>query len=285
MQLAEIQQEFRERQSSFEAAYPELLATSSLSRTPPGFRDAILYAMKAGGKRVRPVLLLETATLCGIEPGKAMLMALGLELLHTYSLVHDDLPTMDNDDLRRGKPTTHKVYGEDIGILAGDALQTLAFEMFARAGVHSHTLLAFAESAGPCGMAGGQYLDIKGGATLRDIQERKTGRLIESSLALAYIEIDSPKKDKVASWGKLLGILFQIKDDILDASGTAEELGKTPGKDARDQKVTWVTQWGMERTRRKAESIVRRLSNAAVSIFSGSAFLQSLPSFIYYRRQ
>ncbi len=285
MQLAEIQEEFRVRQSSFEAAYPDLLASSSLYRTPPGFRDAILYALHAGGKRVRPVLLLETASLCGIDQRKAMYMALGLELLHTYSLVHDDLPAMDNDDLRRGKPTTHKVYGDDIGILAGDALQTLAFEMFARAGVHSNTLLFFAESAGPCGMVGGQYLDMKGGAMLRDIQDRKTGKLIESSLALAYIEIDSPKKDRVARWGRLLGLLFQITDDILDASGTAEELGKTPGKDARDQKATWVTQWGAAKTRRKAESIVRRLSKAAVSIFSGSAFLQSLPAFIYYRRQ
>ena len=246
-----------------------------------GYQKTILsamnYSVKAGGKRVRPTLMREAYRLFGGQEAVVEPFMAAMEMIHTYSLVHDDLPAMDNDTLRRGRPTTWSVYGEDMGILAGDCLLTYAFETAAKAfALTAHpervgtAIGVLAEKAGIYGMAGGQVVDVeKTGKPLTAeeldfIYRLKTGALLESSLMIGGILAGAGDEEvrTLEQIGTDLGLAFQIRDDILDVISTEEELGKPIGSDARNEKTTWVTLYGME----AAEAEVSRLSDEAVGL-------------------
>ncbi|MEN0015800.1 MAG: polyprenyl synthetase family protein, partial [Solirubrobacteraceae bacterium] len=227
-------------------------------RTTDGLREAMRYSVLAGGKRVRPVLALATARAIGVDPASVMPLALGAELIHTYSLIHDDLPAMDDDDLRRGRPTCHKAFGEDVAILAGDALYAEAFTLVLteQTGNPAHVLAAAARLAtatGVDGMVGGQYLDVKdamapGVAGLRQLHALKTGRLIAASVECVLLATGatSERTEAYRAFAQELGVLFQVVDDILDVTETAEELGKPQGSDERHGKRTYVSEFGLD---------------------------------------
>ncbi|HEX4482740.1 MAG TPA: farnesyl diphosphate synthase [Solirubrobacteraceae bacterium] len=230
-----------------------------------GLEQAMRYSLLAGGKRIRPVLALATARAIGLEPNDVMPLAAALELIHTYSLIHDDLPAMDDDDLRRGQPTCHVKFGEDVAILAGDGLYAEAFNhlLTHQRSAPERVLLAAAELAaatGVNGMVGGQYADVNagagaGGAALRRLHELKTGRLIGASV-LCVLLLGGVSEDPVAAsyrrFATELGVLFQIVDDILDVTGTDDALGKPRGSDERHGKQTYVSEFGIERARELA---------------------------------
>ena len=257
-------------------------------------QDAMRYSLLAGGKRVRPVLTLAFSTLFGGQWRQAVPFACALELVHTYSLIHDDLPAMDNDDLRRGKPTCHKVYGEATAILAGDALQPEAFGILAGAEGLSHrqrveAVAALAAACGGNGMVAGQILDLEGKTggeeALRRLHSLKTGALIRCAAALGCIAADaSPEqKNAAASYAENLGLVFQIRDDMLDELADERELGKPTGSDQRDGKCTFLTLLGAER----CQELVRQYTNAAkaaVSGYPGCEFLLSLAEQMAERR-
>lgn len=225
--------------------------------------EAMAYSLFAGGKRIRPVLMIATAEVLGLTPAVVLPAAAALEMIHTYSLIHDDLPAMDNDDLRRGKPTSHKVFGEALAILAGDTLQTYAYEILIngllKTQLASAKILKIVEmlsvAAGACGMAGGQALDIVGNkdktslVELQNIHKLKTGALLTFCTAVPVIIAEPADKIKSALAGYIeaLGQAFQIKDDILDVNSSAQQLGKTPGKDNSSGKATYVNLLGLAR--------------------------------------
>ena len=243
-------------------AYLAALRFSPRSATA-GLDEAMRYSLLAGGKRIRPVLALATARALGESPAEVMPLAAALELIHTYSLIHDDLPAMDDDDLRRGRPTCHRVYGEDVAILAGDGLYAEAFRLVlaAQAGAPANVLAAVAELAaatGVDGMVGGQYIDVKGlsvdGVSLRELHALKTGRLIGASVECVSIlyrdaRDDDPTLPALRQFAAELGVLFQIVDDILDVTGTDDALGKPRGSDERHGKVTYVSRYGLSGAR------------------------------------
>ena len=227
-----------------------------------GLEEAMRYSLLAGGKRIRPVLALATARALGEPPERIMPFAAALELIHTYSLIHDDLPAMDDDDLRRGRPTCHRVYGEDVAILAGDGLYAEAFRLVLaeQAGDPAAVLAAVAELAaatGVDGMVGGQYIDVKelvsDGVELRALHALKTGRLIGASVECVSIlhrdGADGPTLPALREFASELGVLFQIVDDIIDVTETDDALGKPRGSDARHGKLTYVSQYGLEGAR------------------------------------
>jgi geranylgeranyl diphosphate synthase, type II len=229
-----------------------------------GLEDAMRYSLLAGGKRIRPVLALATARAIGVEPQAVMPLAAALELIHTYSLIHDDLPAMDDDALRRGQPTCHVKYGEDVAILAGDGLYAEAFRhlLTHQRSAPERVLGAAAELAaatGVDGMVGGQYADVNGetpgGAALRRLHELKTGRLIGASV-LCVLLLGGVSEDRAAvsyrRFATELGVLFQIVDDILDVTGTDDALGKPRGSDERHGKRTYVSEFGIDRARELA---------------------------------
>jgi len=230
-----------------------------------GLEEAMRYSLLAGGKRIRPVLALATARAIGLEQQEVMPLAGAIELIHTYSLIHDDLPAMDDDELRRGQPTCHVKFGEDVAILAGDGLYAEAFRhlLTHQRSAPERVLLAAAELAaatGVSGMVGGQYADVSphtppGGAALRRLHELKTGRLISASvlcvLVLAGIA-DGPATMPFRRFATEMGVLFQIVDDILDVTGTDDALGKPRGSDERLGKRTYVSEFGIERARELA---------------------------------
>jgi geranylgeranyl diphosphate synthase type II len=257
------------------ASYPEdlreeverHLETMRFSEEPmtAGLDEAMRYSLLAGGKRIRPVLVLATARAIGLDPQQVLPLAGAIELIHTYSLIHDDLPAMDDDDLRRGQPTCHVKFGEDVAILAGDGLYAEAFVHLLRnqRSPPERVLRAAAELAtatGVNGMVGGQYADVappppSGAAGLRRLHELKTGRLIGASvlcvLMLGGIE-DAPATIPFRRFAAELGVLFQIVDDILDVTGTDDELGKPRGSDERHGKRTYVSEFGIDRARELA---------------------------------
>lgn len=252
--------------------------------------DAMHYSLTAGGKRLRPLIMQESFFLCNgkkrelLEPFMA-----ALEMIHTYSLVHDDLPAMDNDEYRRGKKTTHIVYGEDMGILTGDALLNFAFETAQKAFSACETLEEYkrvaaamkilAEKAGIYGMLGGQVVDVENTEKplslemLNFIYELKTGALLEVSLILGAVlaGAEQERQKDLGRIGKLIGLAFQIRDDILDVSSTKEELGKPVHSDEKNKKTTYVTLKGME----QAAADVRRLSEQAMLIMEKMGFQDS----------
>jgi geranylgeranyl diphosphate synthase type II len=263
-----------------------------------GLEEAMRYSLLAGGKRIRPVLALATARAAGHEPREVLPLAAALELIHTYSLIHDDLPAMDDDDLRRGRPTCHVKYGEDVAILAGDGLYAEAFRhvLSRQAGEPANVLAAVGELAaatGVNGMVGGQYIDVRGlagddGAGLRRLHELKTGRLIGASiecvLLLAGERVGGTTLEHFRSFAAELGVLFQIVDDILDVTGTEDTLGKPQGSDQRHGKLTYVSQYGLEGAREMARESHRSARDALrLAAQDGTGELEQITDFIYTR--
>jgi geranylgeranyl diphosphate synthase, type II len=262
-----------------------------------GLEEAMRYSLLAGGKRIRPVLALATAKAVGRASADVLPMAAALELIHTYSLIHDDLPAMDDDDLRRGRPTCHVKYGEDVAILAGDGLYAEAFRLVLRdqRGEPADVLRAVCELAtatGVNGMVGGQYIDVKalvpaGATTLRRLHELKTGRLIGASVECVLLLTGTDPGTTLTAFRAFaaeLGLLFQIVDDILDVTGTADAMGKPQGSDERHGKLTYVSQYGLEGARAMA---LQSHGNARAALHraapDGAPELEQITDFIYTR--
>lgn len=242
-------------------------------------QEAMEYSLLAGGKRIRPVLTLETCRLCGGEPEAALPFACAVEMVHTYSLIHDDLPAMDNDDLRRGRPTNHIVYGEATAILAGDALLTAAFEQLTKAGLPAERVVeavqCLSRAAGSAGMVGGQALDMAGEGRALNIEELellqslKTGALITAAAELGCIAAGGTIQQRglVSAYAQALGRAFQVRDDMLDVTSSLEELGKPVGSDRTNEKSTFVTALGLE----GCAALVEKLTRQAVEAIDGFA--------------
>jgi geranylgeranyl diphosphate synthase type II len=260
-----------------------------------GLEEAMRYSLLAGGKRIRPVLTLATARAVGLEPASVLPLAGAIELIHTYSLIHDDLPAMDDDELRRGRPTCHVRFGEDVAILAGDALFAEAFRLLLtrQDGDPARVLAAAAELAaatGVAGMVGGQYLDIAGFARspdeLRRLHGLKTGRLIAASVVCVLFIAGGPEAPTIAfrRFADELGVLFQIVDDILDVTGTSADLGKPRGSDERHGKRTYVSEFGVDGARGLAAECHRTTREAlALAAPDGAAELEQITDFIFTR--
>ena len=248
--------------------------------------ESMRYSLLAGGKRIRPVLTLEFARLAGLEWEKAVPVACALELVHTYSLIHDDLPCMDNDDLRRGKPTNHKVFGETMAVLAGDALQPEAFRLILTAPdiapeQRADCALILAEAAGADGMVAGQVLDTlhapKTEEELKEVDHLKTGAMIAGACKLGAASAGgSPELLAAAEeYGYQLGLAFQIRDDMLDVIGNVDEFGKPIGSDKEEGKVTYVDLLGLEACDRKVLDCTEK-AKAAVRTLDAEGFLAEL---------
>ena len=262
--------------------------------------DAMRYACLNGGKRLRPFLVLEGARLFDVPRGRALRAAAAIEFVHCYSLVHDDLPAMDDDDLRRGRPTTHKQFDEATAILAGDALLTLAFEVLAHPDTHSdgavraELVAALASGAGAAGMVGGQMFDLEAeqrgrSFSLEDItrlQSMKTGRLIGFSCQAGAILGQAPPLARKAlqAYAEDLGLAFQIADDLLDAEGTEAEVGKKVGKDAAAGKATFITHLGLENARQRAQALASRAAGHLDLFASKAQILSDVARFVVERR-
>ena len=259
---------------------------------------AMRYATLGGGKRMRAFLVLEGAALFSVSETCAARVAASIEMLHAYSLVHDDLPAMDNDDLRRGKPTTHRAFDEATAILAGDALQARAFEVLAEPDTHSdpqarcELVAALGAAAGARGMAGGQMIDMLAegqtldGPAVTRLQSLKTGRLIQFSAEAGAILGRAPlmQRHLLAAYGRDLGAAFQIADDLLDAEGSAEETGKRTGKDQEAGKATMVAVLGIERARQQADMLAQQAAAHLDGFDERAALLRALASFVVERR-
>jgi geranylgeranyl diphosphate synthase type II len=249
---------------------------------------ALRYSLLGGGKRIRPVLCLATGEALGRDPREFLPAACSLELVHTFSLVHDDLPALDDDDLRRGQPSAHVRFGEGVAILAGDALLTEAFRL---ALTYSTPDAARELALATIGMIGGQYVDVTtdgelDGERLAALHDLKTGRLLRACVtcATAVAALQAAEREPWAAFGQEVGLLFQIVDDILDATGTAAELGKTPGKDEAAGKVTYVSLHGLERARELADEARRRVNERLEALPADTSVLAELVSAIRERR-
>jgi geranylgeranyl diphosphate synthase type II len=295
------------------ASYPDhlreeverYLQSMSFSEEPltAGLEEAMRYSLLAGGKRIRPVLALATARAVGLEQREVLPLAGAIELIHTYSLIHDDLPAMDDDELRRGQPTCHVKFGEGVAILAGDGLYAEAFRhlLAEQRAAPERVLAAAAELAtatGASGMVGGQYADISGRtppgpAALRRLHELKTGRLIGASVLCVLLltgTADGPEATPFRRFAAELGVLFQIVDDILDVTGTDDALGKPRGSDERHGKRTYVSEFGIERARelaaeshRTARAALLELAERGAVQDGATAELEDIADFIYTR--
>jgi geranylgeranyl diphosphate synthase type II len=250
--------------------------------------EALRYSLLGGGKRIRPVLCLATGEALGREPQELLPAACSLELVHTFSLVHDDLPALDDDALRRGQPSAHVRFGEDVAILAGDALLAEAFRLALR---YPSPDVAREVAEATLGMIGGQYLDVTtdgrlDGEGLRSLHSLKTGRLILACVncATSVAEARSDERAAWAGFGRELGLLFQIVDDILDATGTAEELGKTPGKDETAGKATYVSLFGLAHARELADETRTRVHERLDALSGDTSVLAELVAAIHERR-
>jgi len=267
---------------------------------PERLLAAMRYSLLAGGKRIRPALLLECYAACGGErPQSAMPAALAIECIHTYSLIHDDLPCMDDDDLRRGKPTCHKQFDEATAVLAADALQTLAFELLAAsnldAGLRCMLMHKLALAAGCQGMVGGQMMDMQAESSsdnmdmlaVERIHLHKTGALLrwccEAGAMLAGA--DAEKFESCSRYGKAVGLLFQIADDILDVTASSLELGKSAGKDAEQNKATYVSVLGLQRARELAEDMQALAVTACEPLGKQGDHLRALVHYIQERNR
>ena len=274
-----------------------------------GLDEAMRYSLLAGGKRIRPVLCLATARAAGADPASVLPAAGAIELIHTYSLIHDDLPAMDDDELRRGRPTSHVVYGENVAILAGDGLFAEALRLVAerQSGPPERVVAALREigtATGVRGMVGGQYVDVTTPAApsasppgaagapldadgLRALHELKTGKLICASVscALSLAGLDEPATIPYSRFADELGVLFQIVDDILDVTGSDEELGKPHGSDERHGKVTYVSLFGLDRARELAAESHAKAREALAGAEGDTADLERITDFIHTRQR
>ena len=284
MKFEERSRQYREYIEEYlKNIYPEF-------RSEPQTRlfDAMEYSLLAGGKRLRPIFVLDFCRMCGGDWKKAVPFAAALEMIHTYSLIHDDLPCMDNDDFRRGRPTNHKVFGETMAILAGDALLTDAFLLASGTELPNPENMGLAigvlaQSAGSLGMVGGQVLDIMSEQRelneqeVIDIQTRKTGALINAACVLGTIAGGGSEEQIAAAAGfaGALGLAFQIRDDMLDVEGDAALLGKAVGADAAHEKATFPALVGMDACRERVRTLTEG-AVAALSAFEGAEFLEEL---------
>jgi len=259
--------------------------------------EAMRYAVFAGGKRLRPFLVLRSAGLFAVKREQAVRVAAAIEALHTYSLVHDDLPCMDDDDLRRGRPTTHRAFDEATAVLAGDALLTVAFEILAADATHDQPAVRcrlvreLALAAGSNGMVGGQMIDMLAPDKTFDaddviqLQRLKTGALFEFCCVAGAILGQAAAEDeaRLRDYARDIGLTFQITDDLLDVLGSAEKTGKAVGKDKDQGKATLVSLWGVDAARSKAQALAQRSVQTLAPYGAGAAALQALPAFLLDR--
>lgn len=274
--------------------YLNLTAGGGPARTDTLLK-AMRYSLDAGGKRLRPALVLWSCEACGGGGANAMPAAVAIEFVHTFSLIHDDLPALDNDELRRGRPTNHRVFGEATAILAGDALLALAFETIARgvsdARISAEQIAELAGATGATGMIGGEALDLEGERQppseplSTTISQMKTARLIESACLLGAMaaRASAAQRDALSRYGRALGMAFQIADDLLDASGDSERLGKRVQKDADAGKQTLVRAVGMEAARGAARRFAGEASAAAAELGAGGVRLAALADYVICR--
>jgi geranylgeranyl diphosphate synthase, type II len=262
-----IQSYLKEQRARVDAELDRLMPPAS--DYPPSIHQAMRHSVFAGGKRIRPILCLEAGRLFGGDEASLLKLGCSIEFIHTYSLIHDDLPALDNDDLRRGKPACHVAFGEATAILAGDALLTLAFETLSAPAVTGEArrlrvLHELSTAIGTRGMIGGQVVDLEASgrdpdpATLEYIHATKTGALIRAAARSGAIYAGAADADlgRVTLYGERVGLAFQVADDLLDVSGSAASLGKTPGKDGRQKKATYPAVHGIEAARRIAAQLV-----------------------------
>ena len=255
--------------------------------------DAMRYAALAPGKRLRPFLAIEAGRMLGADETAVLRAACALECIHAYSLVHDDLPCMDDDDLRRGRPTTHRAFDEATAVLAGDGLQSMAFQILADPATHADPavradlVLDLARAAGCDGMAGGQMLDLSGSPQLEQMQAMKTGALIVAAVEIPLIvaRSDAKARDQLVGYARDLGVAYQIADDLLDAEGETAELGKAAGKDADAGKANFVTRLGVVSARSKLDELGIG-AKARLDLFGDRASsLRALVEFVLNRRR
>jgi geranylgeranyl diphosphate synthase type II len=275
----------------------DALAQLRFSTVAPtaGLEEAMRYSLLAGGKRVRPVLALATGRAFGTEPERFLPVAAAIELIHTYSLIHDDLPAMDDDDLRRGLPTSHVKYGEDVAILAGDGLFAEAMRLFCeQPGDPARVLAALRELAGATGvdgMVGGQYVDVVGAETdgegLRALHELKTGRLIAASVNVILLleGASEPETMPYRRFAEEAGVLFQIVDDILDVTESDEQLGKPQGSDERHGKLTYVSLFGLDRASELAAESHAKATAALAEASGETDDLRRVADYIFTRNE
>jgi geranylgeranyl diphosphate synthase type II len=286
---------FEADRTAIEAALEKLLPPEDAP--PPSIHRAMRYSVSAGGKRVRPVLCLEAARMFTPNLEGAIQAGCALEFIHTYSLIHDDLPALDNDDLRRGKPTNHKVFGEAIAILAGDALLTLAFQTLANAPIEParrvRVISEIAAAAGTVnGMVGGQVADVEAGGkpvdapTLEYIHRSKTAALIRGSIVAGALAGGAADQDveRLRRFGEFIGWAFQVVDDLLDVEESSAALGKTAGKDQAQQKATYPALYGLEKSRAIAADLEAKALAELTSYGERAARLRQVGEFLVARR-
>jgi geranylgeranyl diphosphate synthase, type II len=291
-----LSQTLEEGRKLTDAALERLLPPAD--QRPKSIHQAMRHSVFAGGKRIRPILCMESArAVAGELPPGVEELGAALEMLHTYSLIHDDLPALDNDDLRRGRPTCHKVFGEAIAILAGDALQTQAYEALSELDCPAQarvTIIAeIARATGTVnGMIGGQVVDLEAehtkadGETLEYIHRSKTAALITASVVSGgvYSGASLEQVEKLRCYGQAIGLAFQIVDDILDVTQTSAQLGKTAGKDVASEKATYPALFGLEDSKKKAASLLQTASNAVQEFGSRGESLKELARFLVERK-
>jgi geranylgeranyl diphosphate synthase, type II len=292
-----LQETLEQGQARTDAALDRLIPLET--QHPESIHKAMRHSVFAGGKRLRPVLCMEASRMvAGSLPRKIEELGAALEMLHTYSLIHDDLPALDNDDLRRGRPTCHKVFGEALAILAGDALQTQAYEVLARldcpAEARVRIIEEIARGTGTLdGMIGGQVVDLEAEHTkptpemLEYIHRSKTAALITASLVSGglYAGAKDNEVRKLRAFGQSIGLAFQIVDDVLDMTQTSEQLGKTAGKDTAAQKATYPALFGIEESKRKADSLVNAALAELESFGDRAATLKELARYLVERKK
>jgi geranylgeranyl diphosphate synthase type II len=290
----DLQRYLVSRQKEIDRALDRLLPKASAK--PATIHTAMRYSLFAGGKRLRPILCLATAEACGGLTKRALPLASAIECIHTYSLIHDDLPSMDNDDLRRGRPTCHKVFGEGIAVLAGDALLTIAFEIAAEAKAWPNyelreILRELSVAAGSRKLIAGQVADLEAEgkrinrAQLRYIHENKTAALLTTSVRLGAMSANAPptKLSALSDFGRALGLAFQVIDDILDVTQTSEKLGKSAGKDIAAKKATYPAVIGLEKSRAEAARLTRQARDALKPLGGRAETLQALADYLLKR--
>ncbi|ADY23352.1 (2E,6E)-farnesyl diphosphate synthase [Bacillus paranthracis] len=276
----------------------KLVSYANELQCPNVLREAMAYSLEAGGKRLRPLLLFATLQAFGKEKNLGVGAACALEMIHTYSLVHDDLPCMDDDDLRRGKPTNHKVFGEAMAVLAGDGLLTYAFQVIMAYGQKEisaekkvRLVLELAKAAGPEGMVGGQVADMEAEGKqltideLEYIHKHKTGKLLEFAVLAGSIlsNATEEQEEKLLEFAKYIGLAFQIRDDILDVEGTEEEIGKPIGSDVSNEKSTYTTLFTVDRAKDILEETIAKAKDAISSLQLQDEYLLSICDLIAKR--
>lgn len=292
--MSDLKPWLKAQQKSIDAELKRLLPRENVR--PATIHKAMRYSIFAGGKRIRPILCLAAAEACGGNPENALAPACAVEIMHTYSLVHDDLPCMDDDDLRRGRPTSHKVFGEGVAVLCGDALLTEAFAIIAETPASKrysakNYVRELASTGGSKKLIGGQILDLEGeGKSLTkkqliQIHEAKTAALLTSSIRLGAMtaNVTPAKLEALTEFGYNLGLAFQVIDDILDVTQTTEQLGKTAGKDQAVDKSTYPAILGLEKSRKEAARLTKKSLNALKPFHKKSAKLEQIAHYMLDR--